>query len=54
MSRDHPVWHDCVEEVLEDVVALVEGEDVVEVAWRQLYTIRSSRKIHSPILFSRE
>ena len=52
MSRDHPVWHDCVEEVLEDVVALVEGEDVVEVAWRQLYKIRSSRKIDSRRLFS--
>ena len=26
-----PVWHDRVEELLEDVVALVEGEDVAEV-----------------------
>ena len=30
---DSPVWHDCVEELLEDVFALVEGEDVAEVGW---------------------
>ena len=28
---DSPVWHDCVEEFLEDVFALVKGEYVAEV-----------------------
>ena len=31
MSWDHPVWHDCVQEFLEDMIALMEGEDVAEV-----------------------
>ena len=31
MSWDHPVWHDCVQEFLEDMIAIMEGEDVTEV-----------------------
>ena len=31
MSWDHPVWHDCVQEFLEDMIAIMEGGDVTEV-----------------------